>query len=370
MIKTLYTDSVDPVQTDGRDIDLDIARLSGEAGHQKAGPTEKHIKSIAQTWEHLPMPQSGDPTYYDRPLLKEPVWSWEIPLYYYVGGAAGASLVLGAASQVDTSGQLDRLVKRCHWAGIIGSSMAGYLLISDLGRPARFLNMLRVFRPTSPMNMGAWILSGGAPTAITAGLLLHSSGFLRAIGEGFGLVSGLFGLGLSTYTGVLVANTAVPLWQQSRRILPILFGASAMASAGSLFDMMLEDPRERRITYAFGTVGRVAELASAIAMEHQASKVPAVGRALKSGFSAVLWKTATVLTGASLLMSLLPCRTRKRRIIRGVLGTAGSLALRYAVQQAGVVSARDPRATFHQQRAQPQSQALPQTETTPLLASR
>lgn len=370
MIKTLYKDSIDPIQTDGRDIDLDIARLSGEAGHQKAGPTEKHMESIAQVWEKMPTEQPADPTYYDRPVLKAPVWSWEIPLYYYVGGAAGASLVIGAASQLDGSGELDRLVKRCHWAGIIGSSVAAYLLISDLGRPERFLNMLRVFRPTSPMNMGAWILSGAAPTAITAGMFLPCSGWLRAVGEAFGLASGIFGLGLATYTGVLVSNTAVPVWQQSRRILPILFGASAMASAGSIFDMLLENPRERRVTYTFGTVGRIAELTSAIVMERNAAKIPAVARPLKSGFSGLLWKAATVLTGASLVISLLPNRTRKKRVIAGVLGTAGSLALRYAVHQAGVASARDPRATFHQQRALPAPhQAIPEPRQTPVLAN-
>jgi formate-dependent nitrite reductase membrane component NrfD len=295
--------------------------------------------------ENLSDQLAGNATYYDQPLLKKPVWSWEIPLYYYVGGTAGASLVLGAAAQ------LDSLVRRCHWAGIIGSSVAGGLVISDLGRPERFLNMLRVFRPTSPMNMGAWILSGAAPAAIAAGLFRKRSGVGGTMGELCGFVSGLFGLALSTYTGVLVAHTAVPVWQQSRRILPILFGASAMASAGSIFDMLLENPRERRVTYTFGMLGRTAELAASVAMEREVARVPRVARPLRSGTSGFLWKAATVLTGASLVTSLLPKRTRKTRVIAGVLGTAGSLALRYAVAQAGEASARDPQASFLPQRS-------------------
>ena len=355
MSATLFRDSVDPVVTDGRDIDPQIAKLQGEASGQVSGLINRHLQNnaqqkSAQPGEQVPAPLESDPTYYDRPVLQAPVWSWEIPLYYYTGGAAGACLVLGAAAQLDHSGKLNRMIRRCHWAGIIGSSISAALLIGDLGKPSRFLNMLRVFRPTSPMNMGVWILSGAVPTAITAGLFLRRRGFWRFVGESSGFASGMFGMGLATYTGVLVGNSAVPIWQASRRILPFLFGASAMASAGSLFDLLSDDPRERRITYTFGTVGRVAELAAALAMEKQVARVPVVAKPLRSGASGFLWKTATIITAASLIISLLPKTTRRKRVIAGVLGTAGSLALRYAVHQAGVASTQDPRATFHSQR--------------------
>ena len=352
MSTILYGNSVDPVTSDGRDIDLEVGRLGGEAAGQKAeGTADRHLEKVAQTWEQSAAPRPDDPTYYDRPVLKAPVWSWEIPLYYFTGGAAGACLVLGAAAQLDRSGKLNRVIRRCHWAGIIGSSVSAALLIDDLGRPSRFLHMLRVFRPTSPMNMGTWILSGAAPTAITAGLFLRRGGFLHWLGEGFGFASGLFGLGLATYTGVLVGNSAIPLWQSSRRILPLLFGASAVASAGSLFELLSESPQERRITRTFGTIGRAAELVAAVAMEKCVARVPRVARPLHTGFSGFLWKAATVLTAASLVTSLLPRTSRRKRVVAGVLGSAGSLALRYAVHTAGVASARDPRATFHSQRA-------------------
>ncbi len=366
MSSTLFTHSVDPVVTDGRDIDPRLAKLSGEASGQVASLIDPHLQKVAQAWEQAPAPIETDPTYYDRPALKAPVWSWEVPLYYYTGGAAGACLVLGAAAQLDRSGELNRMTRRCHWAGIIGSAISGALLINDLGKPSRFLNMLRVFRPTSPMNMGVWILSGAAPTAITAGLFVRRRGFWKFIGESAGFASGLFGLGLATYTGVLVGNTAIPVWQSSRRILPLLFGASAMASAGSLFDLFSDDPRERRITYTFGAIGKIAELTAAIAMEKQASRVPIVGRPLHSGASGFLWKAATVLTAASLITSLLPRSTRRKRIVAGVLGTAGSLALRYAVHTAGAASARYPRATFHSQRELSPAKEITQcTDKTP-----
>ena len=119
-----------------------------------------------------------------------------------------------------------------------------------------------------------------------------------------------------------------------------------MASAGSLFDLFQEDREARRITYTFGAVGRAAELAAAIAMEKRLARAPAIARPLKSGASGLLWKTAAVLTAGSLIATLLPHPSRKKRIAAGVLGTLGSLTMRYAVHQAGVISARDPRAAM------------------------
>ena len=216
-------------------------------------------------------------------MLKAPVWKPYIPLYYYVGGTAGASLAFGAAAQFDGSHELDHLVRRCHWIGIIGSSIGGVLLVADLGRPERFLAMLRVFRPTSPMNMGAWVLAIAPSAALTAGVFVRTPGFLGWVGEAAGYSSGVFGAALATYTGVLVANSAIPLWQEARRILPILFGASAMASSASMFELLFEDERARPITYVYGLVGRTAELVASVAMERQVSQVPRSCRTAQDG---------------------------------------------------------------------------------------
>jgi formate-dependent nitrite reductase membrane component NrfD len=336
--------------TDGRDIDPRLGMLEGEA----AGQRVERMETSVEEWKRLPVASERDPTYYDRPLLKEPVWAWAVPLYYFVGGAAGASLVMGAAAQIDRSGNLKKLMRRCHAAGIIGSAVSGGLLIHDLGRPERFHHMLRVFRPTSPMNVGVWILSGVAPSAIAAAMFGGRRGLLGAFGEISGIASGIAGLGLATYTGVLVANTAVPVWQESRRVLPILFGASAMASAGSIFDLFFEDREARRITYTFGTTGRAAELTAAMVMERQAARIEErVARPLKRGVSGALWKSAAALTAGSLVVSMLPGKSRKKRIAAGILGLAGSLCLRFGVHQAGMASARDPRASFRLQRVEP-----------------
>lgn len=339
------------IETDGRELDPLLAELTGEASHQRAGQSDPHFESIANAWESLPAPRRDDPTYYDRPILKAPVWKPYIPLYYFVGGAAGAAFVLGAAAQFDGSRDLDTFVRRCHWIGIVGSSIGGVFLIADLGRPERFLAMLRVFRPTSPMNVGAWVLAVAPTSAFTAGLFARTGGVLNRLGEAAGITSGVFGASLATYTGVLVANTAVPLWQESRRILPILFGASAMASAAAIYDIFFDDPRGRRVTYTFGLTGRIAEMVAASALERQTSVVPRVGRPLHDGLTGYAWRAATVLTTASLIATVFPVKSRKKHVVAGILGAAGSLLVRFAVHYAGMRSARDPRATFHHQRA-------------------
>jgi hypothetical protein len=133
--------------------------------------------------------------------------------------------------------------------------------------------------------------------------------------------------------------------------MPVLFLSSASASAASILDIIFEDQRASRITLLFGTAGKLAELASGFALERKAETVEQVARPLKTGVSGALWRTSTVLTVASVVIGVIPGHSRARRKWSGVLGALGSLALRMAVHYAGAASARDPRATFHQQRA-------------------
>jgi len=281
-------------------------------------------------------------TYYDSPVLKEPVWEWYVPTYFYVGAAAGASLALGAAVQA-LKGDLLDLVRRCRWMGVGGIAVGSALLTMDLGRPERFYNMLRVFRPTSPMNVGTWLLSA---TGSFAGLAAVSEG---GPGSLAGLGAGVLGIPLSGYTGVLLANTAVPVWQSARRALPVLFVASGMASAGALFHLMNLSEREETITRRFAIAGQAAELAAMIAVERETSKVERVAEPLKNGKSGFLWNVAKVLGAASLVLSLFSKKSSGVKTAAGLCGTVAAVSLRFAVLEAGRDSARDPRATFEPQ---------------------
>jgi formate-dependent nitrite reductase membrane component NrfD len=283
-------------------------------------------------------------------MLKQSVWSVDIPLYYFLGGAGGAALTLAAAMQLAArSGrrkhELRHLSEHCHWIGIAGSTAGAAFLIHDLGRPSRFLYMMRVFRPSSPMNLGAWILAAAAPTAISTGLFINRPGPLGFVGDLTGYASGVFGAALAGYTGVLVSNSALPIWQRARRWMPVLFIASAAAAAASILDLFYEEKAARRVTGVFGTAGRVMEIAAARRVEQLASTVPRVGDPFHKGAPSALWKAAGALTAASVVMSAL----RKRRLA-GLLGAAGSLCLRFAVHYLSNASARDPKASFELQR--------------------
>src|SRR3954465_1970154 len=120
-----------------------------------------------------PFPQaSPDTGYYGIPLLKQPSWTWEIPLYFFVGGAAGAAAVVGAVANY--TGADRKLVRDARWIAAAGTVLSPALLIADLGKPMRFLNMMRVFKPQSPMSVGVWTLVGfsaGASATAFAQLL-------------------------------------------------------------------------------------------------------------------------------------------------------------------------------------------------------
>ena len=351
--RTQSSDGLDPNSSNRRGVDSSLGALSGEAASQESFGADRRLsKLVPEPWARVPRTNGADTTYYERPMLKPPVWSIDIPMYYFVGGAAGAALALGAAIQLVAPAEhleLRRLSELAHWIGIIGSSAGAVFLIHDLGRPSRFLFMLRVFRPTSPMNMGSWILAGAAPSAIATGLFINKPGLLGTIGEICGYVSGLFGAALATYTGVLVSNTAIPVWQASRRWMPVLFAASGAATAGSIIDMACEGETAHVVGRVFGTAGRIAEIAASLQVERSAGEVPEVGAVLRQGGTGLLWKSATVLTVASLALSLLPARPRKKSVAVGVLGMAGSLLMRFAVHYVGDRSARNPRAAFQQQ---------------------
>jgi hypothetical protein len=225
--------------------------------------------------------------------------------------------------------------------------------------------MLRVFRPSSPMNVGTWILSAFGACAGLAALpsIVPVPKSVRRIADAASIGAGVLGLPLTGYTGVLLAGTAVPLWQGARRALPILFACSAAASAASLLDLFPTRRRASMAVHRFGAAAKAAEVAMTIALERQVAAVPRVAEPLRTGVTGGLWRAAQGLFAASLVTSLVPGWNRRLRIFSALLGTAGALALRFAVFEGGRRSARDPLATFEQQRAGRGAREVPQLES-------
>lgn len=190
-----------------------------------------------------PVPRKSG--YYGQPVLKPPVWTWEIPVYFFVGGAGGMSAVIALVAMLFHHAEVARTAM---WAAAISALLSPLLLISDLGRPRLFLNMLRVFKPRSAMSMGAWILTGfglcvvPCAAALELGALHWFTGWAdRAlhIATGlFALGAAIFGMLLATYTGVLIGATAIPAWFLHRVFLPIHFGAAGLGSAAALLELL------------------------------------------------------------------------------------------------------------------------------------
>jgi formate-dependent nitrite reductase membrane component NrfD len=277
-------------------------------------------------------------SYYGRPIVKEPVWKPEIPLYFWTGGIAGASSVLHGVARLTGN---EQLAKRSLLIGAAADVASPILLVSDLGRPERFLNMLRMFKVTSPMSVGSWILfvSGGASSTAAA---LELLGILKPLKWAAEAVSFLTGPPLATYTGALVANTAIPVWSEARDELPWLFGASAAATAGAAAAIATPTtdagPARRA---AVG--GSAAALALTALMER---KLGFVGEVYKQGQAGRYGRVAKAATAAG--AALLAWRGKESRAASaagGALVLAGELALRWSVFKAGFQSARDPRYT-------------------------
>jgi polysulfide reductase-like protein len=291
---------------------------------------------VSPTSEGAQVMQRAQPrSYYGAPVLKPPVWSWEVPVYFFVGGLAGASAPLALLCELRGEHELARRAWLVSLAAICASPP---LLISDLGRPRRFLNMLRVFKPTSPMSVGSWTLAslGGCVTLASAHAV---SGRPRRLGRVASLLAGALGPVLCTYTAVLIADTAVPAWSEARRELPFVFAGSAAASAGAAV-ALVAPARQAGPPRRYALIGAVLELAATrrmharlgeLAAPYHDSRATRVASALTAG-------------GAMLLAG------RRRRT--GALALlAGSASQRWAVFRAGVASAADPQATIGPQRA-------------------
>ena len=284
---------------------------------------------------------TGD-SYYGRNIVKEPVWKVEIPLYFWTGGIAGASAVLHGVARITGNRPL---AKRALYIGAIADAVSPVLLIKDLGRPERFLNMFRMFKVTSPMSVGSWILlvSGGASNTAA---VLEVLDILAPVKRAAEIVSFAAGPPLATYTGALVANTSIPVWSEARDQLPWLFGASATATAGAAA-AALTPPRFAGPARRATVIGTVVEGVVMRAMRRRLGFVGEVYDQGAAGRYARLARACTTLgTGLLAVAGRRPAAARAG----GALVLAGGLALRLSVFKAGFQSARDPQYTVVPQR--------------------
>ncbi len=290
------------------------------------------------------VPEEKVRSYYDRGVIKQPVWTWEVPWYLFFGGLAGTSSVFSLAARIMGN---HALARRALLVAFGGAAVSPVLLISDLGRPKRFYMMLRVIKPTSPMSLGTWVLSafGTATGAAVAGELLGISPKLIRSAE---VVSALLGPPLATYTAVLLSDTSVPTWHEARKELPFVFAASSAASAGASATILtptVEAGPARRL--ALG--GAVAEIAVSEFMKRRLGKL--LAEPYRRDKAGRYEKLSTVLTGVgAVAVGLLGHRSRLVTVAGGTAILAGAVLKRWSVFEAGFESARDPKYTISSQR--------------------
>jgi hypothetical protein len=321
----------------------EIRRTAQEAAPNPSAQRPTDAASPAST-----SPAQTQQSYYGLPVLKKPLWTWEVPLYFFLGGIAGVSACIAFAAQLFHGDPA--LIRTALWMGLIGASICPVLLIADLGRPSRFLNMLRVFKLRSPMSMGAWILvafSGCIFLAVvTHELILHGYAaplwiYFRWIGE---LTAAITGLLLASYTGVLIGATAIPVWSQNREILPPHFLTSGLGSSSGILELLgFMVPA----TQILGFVASGLETLLGIFLEVRERPVDAP---LQHGKSGWMLRIAGFVEGpASLLLRLFLGGSHRGRYAAALCFIAGALLNRYGWIWAGRASAEDPHTLFQLQ---------------------
>jgi hypothetical protein len=265
-------------------------------------------------------------TYYDVPLLKPPVWTWEVPTYFFVGGAAGGAAVIGAVAKF--TGTNGTLARDARWIAAVGAPISAALLTTDLGRPERFMNMLRVFKPQSTMSVGSWTLA--AFSASSAAALVPIS----VISTTAIPASALVGCAMLTYTGVLIGATAIPVWHEHVRELPVRFAASGMGAAAAILTLLgHDDPAINRIAIGAAAVDTL------VGVEIEVRRRPA-GAPLREGVSGLVVRAGGILAGPVPLLMRTLSQSRRSRQLASLAAISGSLLTRLGWVLAGRESAK------------------------------
>jgi polysulfide reductase-like protein len=303
--------------------------------------------------EQAMVPPAEFRSYYGRQILKTPAWGNEIAYYFFAGGLSGGSALLAAGA--DLTGR-PALRRGARVGGLASLAAGAYFLVADLGRPERFLHMLRVAKPTSPMSMGTWLLTGYGPAiglAAAAELVPKRwqgtvpGRLLRVLARPAGLAAAALAPGVASYGAVLLSQTAVPAWHSGHEELPFIFTASSAASAGGL-GMIVAPVSEAAPARRLATYGAVLELAASRRLE---SRVGVVREVYETGPAARYLRRASTLTATGLVGSLL--LGRRSRIAAAASGLAllgGGLFERLGLVHAGIQSTQDPKYVVEPQR--------------------
>ncbi|GAA4892809.1 NrfD/PsrC family molybdoenzyme membrane anchor subunit [Actinomycetospora straminea] len=330
--------------------DTNPAEIPTRFGHDEGREADRgsERRGRGRKGEQLQVPEAEFRSYYGRPIIKAPVWkNPDVPLYLFLGGLAATSAGLGALGGATDRPTLRRTGRLAAAGGAVGGTV---FLVHDLHRPSRFLHMLRVFKPTSPLSVGTWILSPFATfaAATAAAEVVEPSlrrrgahGLARVVrraGNASGAASAVIGPALGTYTAVLFSNTAVPTWHEAHRHLPIVFAGSAAAAGGGM-GLVGSSVRDNVPAARLAVAGAAVELAAGEVMERQ---LGLLGDVYRKGRAHTLMRASKACLAAGAVGTLLGRRRRWSAALSGLALMAGSALTRFGVFDAGIASANDP----------------------------
>lgn len=329
----------------------------------------ERLATLTTGYTPNPQEEQQEVSYYDAPVLKQPIWRWEIIWYFFFGGLAAGSYVIASIAALFGSRE-DRAVARTgYYLSLLALLPCPPLLIKDLGRPERFLNMLRIFKVKSPMSMGVWGLLGfsffsgtaAAHQAARDGYLGRWWGarILAALPQKLLALPGVgFGTFLGGYTGVLLAATSIPLWSRSK-LLGAVFVSSAMSTSSALISLVLR--LSGAPASALHKLERMEWAALLVEMTGLFAFLRGSGRAARplvgngpAEHGLTFWRF--VFGGGLALpfllqtLSLLSGSSKRRTSVRGVLISllvlTGGYFLRRTLIEAGHTSSADARTTL------------------------
>jgi len=292
------------------------------------------------------VPDAEFSSYYGRPVINEPPWqATDIAGYFFFGGLAGASSVLAAGAQLSGYRTLARVGK----IGALGAiNLSAAALVHDLGRPERFVNMLRVFKPSSPMSVGSWLLAAYGPVA-GAAAVSEVTGILPGAGRAATLGAGLLGPGVATYTAALICDTAVPAWHEGYREMPYVFAGSAASAAGGL-GLLAVHPADAEPARNLAVLGAAVELIAKRQLLARLARSGDLAEPYETGTAGAIFRLAEFLTAGALAGAVLGGKSRAVSAMSGASLVAASAMTRFGIFEAGMASARDPRYTIVPQR--------------------
>ncbi len=313
-----------------------------------------------------PMPTAPDIDYYGVPPIHAPHWKWLIVTYFYLGGISGSSYVIATIADRLDDRSNRQIVQTARYLALAAFLPCPVLLILDLGRPKRFLYMLRVLKLRSPMSLGTWGLSA-LGLFVTLSAIVETSRqervsrrlvprgaetlnrhWISTIGTGIALF-------VAGYTGVLLAATAVPLWMKRPLFLGPVFLCSSFSTAAAAIELILTvlPDSDYATRHRLARLEVVALLAEMSLLGAWLVRLGSTAEPLTLGQRGQVFRQGVVGIGmvAPLMLRAMTHRDRHTRgritaALAALCALAGGFALRYAVVTGGHASAQNPRATF------------------------